>query len=90
MLEIVIIIYIILEETYILITLKTNHLGETSLNSSFISDKSTKIFFDMPEDYGQEYDSAFYFSIDQFQIDSLDKSSLPKFEFPGTFIQTTL
>ena len=57
---------------------------------SFISDKSTKIFFDMPEDYGQEYDSAFYFSIDQFQIDSLDKSSLPKFEFPGTFYSNNI
>ena len=52
---------------------------------SFISDKSTKVYFDMPEDYGYEYDSSFYFSIDQFRIDSLDKSSLPKFEFPGTF-----
>ena len=57
---------------------------------SFISDKSTKIFFDMPEDYGLKYDSAFYFSIDQFQIDSLDKSSLPKFEFPGTFYSNNI
>ena len=51
----------------------------------FISDKSTKIFFSMPDDYGYEYDSSFYFSIDQFRIDSLDKATLPKFEFPGTF-----
>ena len=91
MLEIVIIIYIILEETYII-----NHPKNKSSRRdlpkfpSFISDKSTKIFFDMPEDYGQEYDSAFYFSIDQFQIDSLDKSSLPKFEFPGTFYSNNI
>ena len=52
---------------------------------SFISDKSTNIYFDLPDEYGEEYDSAFYFAIDQFRIDSLDKSSLPKFEFPGTF-----
>ena len=57
---------------------------------SFISDKSTKIFFDMPEEYGAEYDSSFYFSIDQFRIDSLDKSSLPKFEFPGTFYSNNI
>ena len=41
----------------------------------------------MPEDYGPEYDSSFYFSIDQFRIDSLDKSTLPKFEFQVHFIQ---
>ena len=57
---------------------------------SFISDKSTKIFFDMPEEYGEKYDSSFYFSIDQFRIDSLDKSSLPKFEFPGTFYSNNI
>lgn len=52
---------------------------------SFISDKSTNIYFDLPDEYGEEYDSSFYFAINQFRIDSLDKSSLPKFEFPGTF-----
>ncbi len=57
---------------------------------SFISDKSTRIFFDMPEEYGEKYDSSFYFSIDQFRIDSLDKSSLPKFEFPGTFYSSNI
>ena len=44
----------------------------------------------MPEEYGEKYDSSFYFSIDQFRIDSLDKSSLPMFEFPGTFHSGTL
>ena len=64
-----------------------NKSSRRSLQSfpSFISDKSTKVYFDMPEVYGPEYDSSFYFAIDQFRIDSLDKSSLPKFEFPGTF-----
>ena len=57
---------------------------------SFISKKSTKVYFDLPEEYGEEYDSSFYFSIDQFQIDSLDKSSLPKFEFPGTFFSNKI
>ena len=57
---------------------------------SFISKKSTKVYFDLPEEYGEEYDSSFYFSIDQFQIDSLDKSSLPKFEFPGTFFSNNI
>ena len=52
---------------------------------SFISDKSTNIYFDLPDEYGTEYDSTFYFAINQFRIDSLDKSSLPKFEFQGTF-----
>ena len=56
----------------------------------FVSDKSTKIFFTMPEDYGFEYDSSFYFSIDQFRIDSLDKATLPKFEFPGTFYSNNI
>ena len=56
----------------------------------FVSDKSTKVFFSMPEDYGPEYDSSFYFSIDQFRIDSLDKSTLPKFEFPGTFYSNNI
>ena len=44
----------------------------------------------MPEEYGEKYDSSFYFSIDQFRIDSLDKSSLPKFEFPGTFYSNNI
>ena len=44
----------------------------------------------MPEEYGEKYDSGFYFSIDQFRIDSLDKSSLPKFEFPGTFYSNNI
>ena len=57
---------------------------------SFVSDKSTRIYFDMPEDYGYEYDSSFYFAIDQFRIDTLDKSSLPKFEFPGTFYSSNI
>mgnify|MGYP000160249677 FL=1 len=57
---------------------------------SFISKKSTRVYFDLPEEYGEEYDSSFYFSIDQFQIDSLDKSSLPKFEFPGTFFSNKI
>lgn len=56
----------------------------------FVSDKSTKIFFSMPDDYGYEYDSSFYFSIDQFRIDSLDKATLPKFEFPGTFYSNNI
>ncbi len=56
----------------------------------FVSDKSTKIYFDMPDEYGTLYDSSFYFSIDQFRIDSLDKSSLPKFEFPGTFYSNNI
>ena len=37
-----------------------------------------------------EYDSSFYIAIDQFRIDSLDKSSLPKFEFPGTFYSNNI
>ena len=57
---------------------------------SFISKKSTKVYFDLPQEYGEEYDSTFYFSIDQFRIDSLDKSSLPKFEFPGTFYSNNI
>ncbi|MBV19769.1 MAG: hypothetical protein CL870_01550 [Cytophagia bacterium] len=57
---------------------------------SFISKKSTRVYFDLPEEYGEEYDSSFYFSINQFQIDSLDKSSLPKFEFPGTFFSNNI
>ena len=56
----------------------------------FVSDKSTKIFFSMPDDYGYEHDSSFYFSIDQFRIDSLDKATLPKFEFPGTFYSNNI
>ncbi len=56
----------------------------------FVSDKSTKIFFSMPDDYGDEYDSSFYFSINQFRIDSLDKATLPKFEFPGTFYSNNI
>ncbi len=51
----------------------------------FVSDKSTSVYFEMPDDYGSKYDSSFYFTIDQFRIDSLDKSTLPKFEFPGKF-----
>ena len=69
--------------------------NKSSLKSSknypyFMSDKSTKVFFSMPEDYGLEYDSSFYFSINQFRIDSLDKSTLPKFEFPGTFYSNNI
>ena len=56
----------------------------------FISDKSTRVYFDMPEEYGLEYDSAFYFSITQFRIDSLDKASLPKFEFDGVFYSNNI
>ena len=69
-----------------------NKSSRRSLQSfpSFISDKSTKVYFDMPEVYGPEYDSSFYFAIDQFRIDSLDKSSLPKFEFPGTFYSNNI
>ena len=44
----------------------------------------------MPDDYGYEHDSSFYFSIDQFRIDSLDKATLPKFEFPGTFYSNNI
>jgi hypothetical protein len=56
----------------------------------FISDKSTRVYFDMPEEYGVEYDSTFYFSITQFRIDSLDKVSLPKFEFDGVFYSNNI
>ena len=44
----------------------------------------------MPEEYGLEYDSTFYFSITQFRIDSLDKASLPKFEFDGVFYSNNI
>jgi len=56
----------------------------------FISAKSTRVYFDMPDEYGVEYDSSFYFSISQFRIDSLDKASLPKFEFEGTFYSNNI
>ena len=38
-----------------------NKSSRRSLQSfpSFISDKSTKVYFDMPEVYGPEYDSSF-------------------------------
>tara|TARA_B100001989_G_scaffold231869_1_gene190800 strand:+ start:3617 stop:8161 length:4545 start_codon:yes stop_codon:yes gene_type:complete len=69
--------------------------NKSSLKSSknypyFISDKSTKVFLNMPNEYGSTYDSSFYFTIDQFQIDSLDKSTLPKFEFSGTFYSNNI
>ena len=51
----------------------------------FVSDKGTGVYFDLPEEYGEEYDSTFYFTINQFRIDSLDKPQLPLFEFDGVF-----
>ena len=56
----------------------------------FISEKSTRVYFDMPDEYGLEYDSSFYFSISQFRIDSLDKASLPNFEFDGIFYSNNI
>lgn len=56
----------------------------------FISAKSTRVYFNMPDEYGLEYDSSFYFSISQFRIDSLDKASLPNFEFDGTFYSNNI
>ena len=51
----------------------------------FVSDQGTGVYFDLPEEYGEEYDSTFYFTINQFRIDSLDKPQLPLFEFDGVF-----
>ena len=51
----------------------------------FVSDQGTGVYFDLPEEYGEAYDSTFYFTINQFRIDSLDKPQLPLFEFDGVF-----
>ena len=51
----------------------------------FVSDQGTGVYFDLPDEYGEEYDSSFYFTINQFRIDSLDKPQLPLFEFDGVF-----
>ncbi len=56
----------------------------------FISDQGTGVYFDLPLEYGVEYDSTFYFTINQFRIDSLDKPQLPLFEFDGVFYSNNI